>query len=136
LADEFAGSSSLIIGDVDCTANGKSLCEKFEVHGYPTIKYWKQGAMEAYDGVRDYDALKKHVLDHLAVMCDVEDPKDCSDKEKTFIEKMKTKAADEIEKQYARLDGMKGDTMKLELKQWLNQRLNILKALKGKKEEL
>jgi hypothetical protein len=49
---------------------------------------------------------------------------------------MKTKAAEEIEKQYARLDGMKGDTMKADLKQWLHQRLNILKGLKAKKEEL
>lgn len=92
--------------------------------------------MEKYEGPRDYDALKRHVVDHLQVFCDVEDPKDCSDKEKAYIEKMKTKAAEEIEKQYARLDGMKGDTMKSELKQWLHQRLNILKGLKAKKEEL
>jgi protein disulfide-isomerase A6 len=107
-----------------------------EVHGFPTIKYWKEGVMAAYEGGRDYDSLKKHVVDNLQVLCDVEDPKDCSDKEKTYIEKMKTKAAEEIEKQYARLDGMKGDTMKAELKQWLHQRLNILKGLKAKKEEL
>lgn len=31
LGDEFAGSSSVVIGDVDCTADGEELCSKFEV---------------------------------------------------------------------------------------------------------
>jgi hypothetical protein len=31
LGDEFAGSSSVLIGDVDCTADGEELCSKFEV---------------------------------------------------------------------------------------------------------
>jgi protein disulfide-isomerase A6 len=136
LGDEFAGSSSVVIGDVDCTAEGESLCTKMEVRGYPSIKFWKDGTMEDYQGGRDFDSLKQHVVDNLQVLCDVTDPKDCTDKEKAYIEKMKAKAQDEIEKQHARLDGMKGDTMKAELKQWLHQRLNILKGLKEKKEEL
>jgi protein disulfide-isomerase A6 len=136
LGDEFAGSSSVVIGDVDCTAEGESLCTKMEVRGYPTIKFWKDGTMEDYHGGRDFDSLKQHVVDNLLVLCDVADPKDCTYKEKAYIEKMKAKTQDEIEKQHARLDGMKGDTMKAELKQWLHQRLNILKGLKEKKEEL
>lgn len=136
LGDEFAGSSSVLIGDVDCTADGQSLCTKMSVQGYPTIKYWKDGIMQDYHGGRDLDSLKQHVVDNLQVLCDVADPKDCTDKEKAYIEKMKTKTQEEIEKQHARLDGMKGDTMKTELKQWLHQRLHILKSLKEKKEEL
>jgi hypothetical protein len=33
LGDEFAASSSVLIGDVDCTASGEELCTKFEIRG-------------------------------------------------------------------------------------------------------
>jgi len=62
--------------------------------------------------------------------CLVESGKDCSDKEKAFIEKMKAKSAEDWAKQITRLEKMKGNAMKDELKAWLMQRLNILKQLK------
>ena len=33
LAKEYEGSSQLLIADVDCTASGKALCEKYGVQG-------------------------------------------------------------------------------------------------------
>lgn len=66
--------------------------------------------------------------------CDVNDPKDCSDKEKGYIVKMKEKSAEERKKQLDRLAGMQGESMKAELKRWLNQRVNILKGLDAKEE--
>jgi len=63
------------------------------------------------------------------VKCLVKTPDNCSDKEKSFIEKMKSKSAEEVAKQVARLEKMKGDSMKAELKAWLMQRLAILKQL-------
>jgi len=38
LGAEFKDSTKVVIGDADCTAGGKSLCDKFGVRGYPTIK--------------------------------------------------------------------------------------------------
>jgi len=38
LSAEFKDSPKVIIGDVDCTAGGKPLCDKYGVRGYPTIK--------------------------------------------------------------------------------------------------
>ena len=38
LGDVYEDSKTVVIADVDCTAAGKSLCEKFGVKGYPTIK--------------------------------------------------------------------------------------------------
>jgi hypothetical protein len=35
--DAFADSPSFLIGDVDCTAKGKPLCDANGVKGYPTI---------------------------------------------------------------------------------------------------
>ena len=33
LAEEFADSQKVVIADVDCTASGKALCEKYGVQG-------------------------------------------------------------------------------------------------------
>jgi len=132
LADDYAASSSVLIADADCTADAKELCEKFEVRGYPTIKYFVDGDMtegEDYSGGRDYDSLKKFVEEKLEVKCDINDPAGCTDKEKAYIEKMKAKPADERKAQLVRLETMKGGKMKPELKTWLVQRLRILTAL-------
>ena len=139
LGDEFAGSSSVLIGDVDCTADGDSLCQKFAVQGYPTIKYFVDGDAEGkdYRGGRDYDSLLQHVRDELEIKCDVENPAECSDKEKAYIAKMKEKTSEERKAQLTRLQGMQGQSMKAELKQWLNQRLHILTRLEaGSSDEL
>jgi protein disulfide-isomerase A6 len=58
----------------------------------------------------------------------------CTEKEKSYIEKMKQKSQEDIKKQLGRLEGMKGESMKAELKRWLNQRLAILKELSAKAE--
>ena len=40
LGEAYADSSSVVIGDADCTADGKELCNDNGVSGYPTIKYF------------------------------------------------------------------------------------------------
>lgn len=129
LGDEFADSSSVLIGDSDCTAAGKELCEAHEVRGYPTIKYFVDGEAKDYSGGRDLPALVQHVKDNMEVKCSVADPKDCTDKEKKFIEKQKAADAPARAKQLERLNKMKGSSMKAALKKWLNQRLHILNSL-------
>jgi len=140
LGDDYAASSSVLIGDADCTADAKELCEKFEVRGYPTIKYFKDGDVwegEQYSGGRDYDSLKKFVEENLEIKCDVNAPDEgCTDKEKSYIEKMKGKSAEDRKKQLDRLESMKDGKMKPELKQWLVQRMRILKGLGAGDDEL
>jgi protein disulfide-isomerase A6 len=134
LGGEYAGSSSVVIGDADCTDSAKEICEKLGVSGYPTIKYFKDGDVsvgEPYKGGRDYDSLKKFVENELEVKCDANNvaQTDCSDKEKDFIDKMKGKTAEERKKQLTRLQNMKDGKMKPDLKQWLMQRIRILTTL-------
>ncbi|KAL3910453.1 MAG: hypothetical protein SGILL_007683 [Bacillariaceae sp.] len=131
LGDEYAASSSVLIADADCTESGEELCEKFEIRGYPTIKYFLDGDAkgEDYQGGRDYDSMKQFVEETLEIKCDIKDPAECSDKEKAYIEKMKAKSSGDRTKQIDRLEGMAGDSMKAELKAWLNQRLHILRSL-------
>jgi len=131
LGSAYESSGSVLIGDADCTQE-QDLCQKHGVSGYPTIKYYKDGDKKGqdYQGGRDEASLKKFVSDTLEVKCDVADPKDCTDKEKKFIDTMKPKGKEAWDKQIARLEKMKGDSMKADLKQWLMQRLHILKQLK------
>ena len=106
--------------------------DRFEIQSYPTIKYFKDGDVKGTDfaGPPDYDQFKTFVRDELEIKCVVRgDMEGCTDKEKGYIKKMKGKSADDRAAQLKRLDGMKGNSMKDDLKIWLNQRLSILKQL-------
>jgi protein disulfide-isomerase A6 len=131
LGDEYAASSSVLIADADCTESAQELCTNFGIGGYPTIKYFLEGDLEGqdYKGGRDFDSLKEFVENELEVKCVIEDGSGCTDKEKAYIEKMKAKTSDDRVKQVMRLEGMAGGSMKAELKQWLRQRLHILRSL-------
>eukprot|EP00959_Pyramimonas_sp_CCMP1952_P438581 9182045-Pyramimonas_sp.AAC.1 len=65
----------------------------------------------------------------LEVKCQVADPSGCTEKEVKFIEKMKGKPAEELAAQLTRLQGMRGKSMAAELKQWVNQRINVISQL-------
>jgi len=60
LAAEYATSTKVLIADVDCTAAGEPLCERFGVEGFPTIKVFNPPDEdgEDYEGGRELDELK------------------------------------------------------------------------------
>lgn len=131
-------ASSVVVADADCTVES-DLCSKFNVKGYPTIKYFKDGDREGqdYSSGRDFDSLDTFVKDTLEVQCNVEDPADCDEREVKYIESMKAKGAADVEKQLTRLTGMLKKSMKADLKAWVAKRVNILKQLssvEGKQE--
>lgn len=140
LGDAFADSTSVIVGDVDCTSDeGKKVCNDFGVQGYPTVKYFtaetgKKG--EDYSGGRTFEDLEKFTKETLAKKCDVKTKEDCTDEEKKYIDKMSAKDSAAIEKEGARLKGMTGSSMKDDKRKWLMQRIAILDGLAGAKSEL
>lgn len=69
LMEAFKDSDSALVGDVDCTADGKDLCEKQKVGGYPTIKYGDPADLKDYSGGRDFDALKAFADKELGPVC-------------------------------------------------------------------
>jgi len=89
LGDEYADSKTVIIGDVDCTAAGKPLCEKYGVRGYPTIKYFNPPDEEGedYKGGRDLPALKKFVESDLGPGCSVDSKENCSPEQLSELQK-------------------------------------------------
>jgi len=88
LASEYESSPTVLIADVDCTAGGKPLCEKYGVKGYPTIKTFRAGDTEgeAYDGGRSAEDLKKHA-ETLGPACSIEHKDLCSAEQLTQLEK-------------------------------------------------
>jgi protein disulfide-isomerase A6 len=136
LGEAYSGSSSVLVGDCDCTDAGKGACEKMGVKGYPTIKYYKDGDRDGadYSGGRDADSLAKFVKETLEVQCDVSQPEGCDEKEATYIASMTAKGAEAIVSQLARLEGMLSKPMKPELKGWVGKRISILKQLSPKAE--
>ena len=88
LAKEYESSTTVIVADVDCTAGGKDLCDKYGVKGYPTIKTFRQGHTEgeAYEGDRSPEALRKHV-ETLGPACGLENKDLCSPEQLAQLEK-------------------------------------------------
>mmetsp|Transcript_39092 Transcript_39092/g.81795 ORF Transcript_39092/g.81795 Transcript_39092/m.81795 type:complete len:478 (+) Transcript_39092:153-1586(+) len=54
VAPFLAGKMS--IGKVDCTSE-KKLCDRFEIRGYPTMKYYRDGEFQDYPLGRDKDSI-------------------------------------------------------------------------------
>ena len=45
-----AGSAELLVGEVDCTASGgEAICGRYEVEGYPSLKFFEAGSAEPED---------------------------------------------------------------------------------------
>ena len=95
LGDEFAGSKTVLIGDVDCTVE-KDLCSKYGVRGYPTIKSFTGNPDgDPYEGGRDFAALKKFADESLGPSCSNENIDLCDDDQKAILEKYNKMSAAE-----------------------------------------
>lgn len=88
LAQEYASSSTILIADVDCTAAGSDLCEKYGVEGFPTIKYFNPPDEEGedYEGGRDQEALSKFAKEGLGPGCSADTLENCSAEQKAELE--------------------------------------------------
>jgi len=92
LGEKFNYKTNAHIVDVDCTADGKSLCEKNGVSGYPTIKYFKKGGDpkgDSYEGGRAYDDFRKFAKKQSKKPCDPATTENCDKKDKAYIEEIK-----------------------------------------------
>jgi len=97
MGSDYASSTKVVIGDVDCTAAGKPLCDKYGVRGYPTIKYFNPPDEEGedYKGGRDLPALKKFVDTELGPGCSADAKENCSPEQLTELQKYMEMPAEE-----------------------------------------
>jgi len=93
----FAGSKEALVGDVDCTAEGKPLCEEHGVQGFPTIKWGDPAGLEDYDGGRDYAALETFANENLKAMCSPAHIDLCDAEKKAKIEELMKMPMEELE---------------------------------------
>ena len=75
----------ILVADVDCTAEGKPLCDANGVKGFPTLKYGDPADLQDYQGGRDEKDLKKFASEKLGPQCGVKNLDLCSDEKKAQI---------------------------------------------------
>ena len=105
---EYEGNPSSLIADVDCTTEGKELCEKYEVRGYPSIKYGDPDDMKDYNGGRSLEDLKKFASENLGPQCGPDNMDLCSEaikkKIKTYQELSDEKLQEKIDQALKRVE--------------------------------
>jgi len=98
LMEDFKDSPGSLVADVDCTTEGKDLCEKHQVRGYPSIKYGDPNDLQDYQGGRSYDDFKKFADENLGPTCGPGDNIELCDAEtKAAIEKYVSMSAGKLE---------------------------------------
>merc|ERR1712157_452428 len=80
--DAYADSKTALVADVDCTAEGKPLCDSHGVQGFPTIKWGDPSNLEDYEGGRDFASLEKFAKENLKPMCSPKNIDLCDDEKK------------------------------------------------------
>merc|ERR1712130_694166 len=97
LMGDFKGSPTSLVADVDCTADGKDLCETHGVQGFPTIKYGDPGDLKDYQGGRSYDDLKKFADENLGPTCGPTNLDLCGEATRKKIEKFMEMSKESLE---------------------------------------
>merc|ERR1712193_441819 len=95
--DEYKGSSTALVADVDCTTGGKELCETHGIRGYPTIKFGDPSALEDYQGGRTLKDLQAFAAENLKPMCSPSNLDLCDDEKKAEIKKFQAMSDDDLE---------------------------------------
>lgn len=96
LIAEYTDHPSILIADVDCTADGKELCETHGVEGFPTIKYGDPNNLEAYEGGRDLDSLQTFAKENLGPTCGPANIDLCDDEKKKKVNELLAMSFDEL----------------------------------------
>lgn len=96
LMDEYAPSDSVLVADVDCIGDGKPLCDKVGVKGFPTIKYGNPDALEDYKGGRELETIQDFAS-KLQPPCNPSTLENCDSAQKAELERINGLTADEIQ---------------------------------------
>ena len=115
---------------------------------WPTIRYFnketgKGGApyekktdKAMCDELGDLDTMMEYIEEAAGTSLCALDGSGCDERSLNYLEKMKVKSKEDLEGQLKRLQGMEGNSMKRELKDWLKKRIKLLKTLVASHDEL
>jgi len=104
LMKEFEQSTTALVADVDCTADGKELCTKVGVKGYPTLKYGDPNNLDDYKGGRSYDDLLTFAKENLGPTCGPGNMDLCDEEQKTKIEEIKGRGLEQLEAEITKIE--------------------------------
>jgi hypothetical protein len=97
LMAEWKDATTALVADVDCTADGKSLCESVGVQGFPTIKYGDPNDLQDYQGGRKFADLSAFAKANLGPQCGPKNLDLCDDVKKADIAKFSAMSASELD---------------------------------------
>lgn len=95
LMADYADNKAILVADVDCTTEGKPLCDSNGVRGFPTLKHGDPASLDDYQGGRDYAALSAFA-GKLKPLCSPMNMDLCDEEGKAKIEKVQAMSDDEI----------------------------------------
>jgi len=108
LMEEFKGSETALVADVDCTAEGEELCSMVGVEGYPTLKYGDPDNLQDYQGGREYDDLLEFAKENLGPICAVTSIENCDEDQKAKIDAYLALGLEKLEEKMKEInDGIK-----------------------------
>merc|ERR1739841_307959 len=96
LAADYEGKEDALIAEVDCTADGKPLCDDNGIRGFPTLKWGDAMALDDYQGGRTFEALKEFADGNLKPVCSPSNLDLCDDKKKAEINGLMMKSDEEL----------------------------------------
>jgi len=135
LMDEFKESATALVGDVDCTADGQSLCQEVGVQGYPTIKYGDPSDLQDYQGGRSFEDLKAFASANLGPQCGPKYLDLCDDAKKAEIEKFSAMSAGELDA-VIQEGTTKLETLESDFKAFVETLNDQVKAAGDKRDEI
>lgn len=142
MTKRFRNNADVAFGDINLSTDPVRGNHQPGAGGWPTIKYFNKDT--GYDGAPYPKKTSKAMCEELGdeammqayveemgatSLCSAQTGMGCSDKEKGFIDKWKGRNANDLTSQLARISGMTGSRMKDDVKEWLNQRIAIIKQL-------
>lgn len=104
LMKQFAEDKTRLVGDVDCTAAGKPLCDSNGVKGFPTIKYGDPNNLQDYKGGRDFNALKTFAETNLGPSCGPANPDLCNAEQKKMLDEFTSFSAGKLDAKIAKAE--------------------------------
>jgi hypothetical protein len=96
LSQEWDGHAVGLIAEVDCTAEGKPLCDANGVRGFPTLKYGDPNGLDDYQGGRTYSDLSKFATANLKPVCSPGNLELCDADKKKQIENYLALSSDDL----------------------------------------
>lgn len=87
----------MLIAEVDCSGQGKQLCDRNNVETFPALKYGDASSLEFYDGPRHYADLLEFAEKILEPFCSPSNRDSCYDEKLKLIEEYEGSATEKIQ---------------------------------------